>query len=116
MSDQSSNDGPAVLSRRDFVRSLATTSLAVGVGTRAWTAETKSGDMLYRTLGRTGEKISALGLGGFHIGVPREEQEGIQLIRTAVDRGITFLDNCWDYLNGTSEVRKIGRASCRERV
>ena len=57
-------------------------------------ADTRSGDMLYRTLGRTGEKVSAIGLGGYHIGVPKQEQEGIRLVRTAVDRGITFLDNC----------------------
>jgi aryl-alcohol dehydrogenase-like predicted oxidoreductase len=65
--------------------------------------------MLYRTLGQTGERISAIGLGGFHIGVPRDEQEGIRLIRSAIDRGITFMDNCWDYLNGTSEIR-MGKA------
>ena len=51
------------------------------------------GDMRYRTLGRTGEKVSAIGLGGFHIGVQQDEQDSIQIIRTAIDRGITFLDN-----------------------
>jgi predicted aldo/keto reductase-like oxidoreductase len=74
--------------------------------------------MLYRTLGATGERISALGLGGYHIGVPRDEQEGVRLIRTAIDRGITFMDNCWDYLEGTSEVRmgKALRDGYRNRV
>ena len=65
--------------------------------------------MLYRPLGRTGEKISALGLGGFHIGIPPEEAEGVRLIRSAIDRGVTFLDNCWDYNGGDSEVR-MGKA------
>ncbi len=97
------------LSRREFVRSLAATGLAVGVGAQAWTAEIRSGDMLYRTLGRTGEKISAIGLGGYHISVPRDEPEGLRLIRSAIDRGITFMDNCWDYLNGVSEIR-MGKA------
>lgn len=71
--------------------------------------ETRQGDMIYRTLGNTGEKISALGVGGFHIGVPRDEQEGIRLIRSAIDRGINFMDNCWDYHDGGSEIR-MGKA------
>jgi aryl-alcohol dehydrogenase-like predicted oxidoreductase len=105
----SSNNCPSGLSRREFVRSLMTTGLAVGVGAHTWAAESKSGDMLYRTLGRTGEKVSAIGLGGYHIGIPRDEPEGIRLIRSAIDRGITFLDNCWDYHDGGSEVR-MGKA------
>jgi aryl-alcohol dehydrogenase-like predicted oxidoreductase len=104
-----SNENVNGLNRRDFVRSLATTGLAVGVGAPAWAAETKSGDMLYRTLGSTGAKVSAIGLGGYHIGVPRDEQEGIRLIRSAIDQGITFMDNCWDYHDGGSEVR-MGKA------
>jgi aryl-alcohol dehydrogenase-like predicted oxidoreductase len=66
--------------------------------------------MIYRTLGRTGERVSAIGLGGYHIGHPElEEQESIRLIRQAIDRGITFMDNCWDYNGGVSEVR-MGKA------
>jgi aryl-alcohol dehydrogenase-like predicted oxidoreductase len=65
--------------------------------------------MPYRTLGRSNEKISAIGLGGFHIGQPKDEQEGIRLIRTAIDRGINFMDNSWDYHNGGSESR-MGQA------
>src|SRR5438093_4347131 len=82
------------LTRREFVHSVAVAGIAVGVATGSWAAETKTGDMIYRTLGRTGEKISAIGLGGFHIGVPSDEQEGVRIIRSAVDRGITFMDNC----------------------
>ena len=67
-------------------------------------AQTRSGDMIYRALGRTGERVSAIGLGGYHMAVPHEEQEGIRIVRTAVDNGITFLDNCWDYHDGKSEV------------
>jgi aryl-alcohol dehydrogenase-like predicted oxidoreductase len=100
------------------MQSIAATGIAVGVGTPAWSAETKSGGMIYRTLGRTGEKVSAIGLGGFHIGVPRDEQESIRLIRSAIDQGITFMDNCWDYHDGDSEVRmgKALRDGYRERV
>ena len=60
--------------------------------------------MLYRTLGRTGERVSAVGLGGAHIGRPRDEKDGIRIVRSAIDRGITFLDNCWDYSDGKCEV------------
>lgn len=60
--------------------------------------------MLYRILGGTGEKISAIGVGGFHIGSLPTKEESIRLMRTAIDRGVTFMDNCWDYHNGKSEV------------
>jgi aryl-alcohol dehydrogenase-like predicted oxidoreductase len=65
--------------------------------------------MLYRPLGRTGVSVSAIGLGGYHIGTPPEEQDGIRIIRSAIDRGVTFMDNCWDYHDGGSEVR-MGKA------
>ena len=69
-----------------------------------------SGTMIYRTLGRTGEKVSVLGLGGFHIGKPElSEQDSIRIIRTALDRGLNFLDNSWDYNGGQSEIR-VGKA------
>ena len=58
------------------------------------------GEMIYRTLGSTGEKISALGMGGFHLSKPKTDDEAIKLVRTAIDRGITFMDNCWDYADG----------------
>ena len=67
---------------------------------------TRKGDMLYRTLGKTGEQVSLIGLGGFHIGKQKDERESIKLIRSAIDRGITFLDNSWDYNEGQSEIRE----------
>jgi aryl-alcohol dehydrogenase-like predicted oxidoreductase len=73
-------------------------------------AGTRKGDMLYRTLGSTGQQVSAIGLGGFHIAQHGlSEQESIRLIRAAIDRGITFMDNSWDYNDGQSEVR-MGKA------
>jgi predicted aldo/keto reductase-like oxidoreductase len=100
----------ARFTRREFVRFTAATTAAVGAGAYSWAAEKPNNrDMVYRTLGRTGEKVSALGLGGYHIGVPKEEEEGIRIIRTAIDRGITFMDNCWDYHDGGSEIR-MGKA------
>jgi aryl-alcohol dehydrogenase-like predicted oxidoreductase len=65
--------------------------------------------MLYRELGTTGEQVSVIGLGGYHIGKQADPEESIRLIRAAIDRGITFLDNCWDYNDGLSEVR-MGQA------
>ena len=65
--------------------------------------------MPMRTLGRTGVKVSMLGLGGFHIGMPQEDKEAVRIVRAAIDRGITFLDNCWDYNDGKSEER-MGKA------
>ena len=62
------------------------------------------GEMLYRELGSTGEKISAIGMGGSHLAKPAITQaEATRLIHQAVDRGITFMDNCWDYNDGRSE-------------
>lgn len=70
---------------------------------------TRRGDMPYRALGGTGEQVSLIGLGGFHIGKQQDERESIRLIRTAIDRGINFMDNCWDYHDGVSEIR-MGKA------
>lgn len=72
-------------------------------------ATTLEGEMIYRTLGATGEKVSAIGLGGFHVSKPKTDDEAIKLIRTAIDRGMTFMDNCWDYADGVSEIR-MGKA------
>ncbi len=83
---------------------VAGLTFAAAVANNLMAAETRRGDMIYRTLGKTGERVSAIGLGGYHIGVPTEERDGLKLVRTAVDRGITFLDNCWDYHDGKSEV------------
>src|SRR6266849_6724357 len=66
--------------------------------------------MIYRTLGSTGEKVSAIGVGGWHLGLGHvNEQLAIRIVRSAIDRGINFLDNCWDYNEGASETR-MGKA------
>jgi aryl-alcohol dehydrogenase-like predicted oxidoreductase len=68
------------------------------------------GEMPYRTLGRTGEGVSAIGLGGWHLGLKNvDEQLSVRIVRHAVDRGINFLDNSWDYNDGASEIR-MGKA------
>lgn len=91
------------LHRRQFISSLAA-ALPLATGLQA---ETRDG-VIYRRFGWTEERISAIGLGGYHIGVPSED-EGIRIIRTALDRGINFLDNSWDYHDGGSEIR-MGKA------
>lgn len=73
-------------------------------------AERSDNEMIYRTLGRTDERVFIIGLSGFHIGQPSiSEHESIQLIRQVIDHGINFMDNCWDYNEGASEVR-MGKA------
>src|ERR1051325_8543227 len=67
-------------------------------------------EMPYRTLGSTKERVSAVGLGGWHLGLKTvNEQLSIRIVRGAIDRGINFMDNCWDYNNGASEIR-MGKA------
>src|SRR3954454_15180124 len=85
--------------RREFLGTIMGLAAA-----QVLAGQTRSGDMIYRPLGKTGERVSVIGLGGSHIGRPKEEQEGIRIIRTAIDRGINFMDNCWDYANGKCEV------------
>ncbi len=64
----------------------------------------------YRPLGATGEKVSLVGLGGFHLGLPHvEEADAIRIVRSALDQGVNFLDNAWDYNEGRSEIR-VGKA------
>jgi predicted aldo/keto reductase-like oxidoreductase len=64
----------------------------------------------YRILGHTGERVSAIGLGGWHLGLPTvDEQLSIRIVRTAIDRGVNFMDNSWDYNGGASELR-MGKA------
>jgi aryl-alcohol dehydrogenase-like predicted oxidoreductase len=66
--------------------------------------------MTYRTLGRTGERVSSVGVGGWHLALPRvDEPLALRIVREAVDRGINFMDNCWDYNDGESE-RRMGKA------
>ncbi len=76
-------------------------------------------DMPTRALGRTGETVSAIGLGGWHLALPHvDEPLSLRIVRTAIDHGITFMDNSWDYNDGQSELRmgKALRDGYRDRV
>ena len=106
------------MERRDFLKTAAVAGMA-GAATSMGAQTSPAGhgpvsrpmspDMQYRDLGRTGEKVSAIGLGGYHIGKQADPAESVRLVRAAIDRGITFMDNCWDYNDGISEVR-MGQA------
>jgi aryl-alcohol dehydrogenase-like predicted oxidoreductase len=104
------------MDRRNFLKT-ATVAAAGSVATAgaqstpssAATRRPESPNMIYRELGRTGERVSAIGMGGYHIGKQQDPDESIRLLRAAIDRGITFMDNCWDYNGGISEVR-MGQA------
>lgn len=108
------------MERRVFLKSAVAASaitagagaagaIASPAGSPAPVARAESPNMLYRELGKTGERVSAIGLGGAHIGTQPDPADAIRIVRTAIDRGITFLDNCWDYADGLAEVR-MGQA------
>ena len=83
--------------------------ISVRIDRPAWGADTKNNVPL-RTLGHTGEKVSMVGIGGYHLARPGVDlEESIRIVRTAIDQGINFLDNCWDYNGGESELR-MGKA------
>jgi predicted aldo/keto reductase-like oxidoreductase len=94
--------------RRRFLEVAAATMMSASLGEPTF-AETRN-RIPYRILGRTGEKVSAIGIGGYHLGRPGlEADESIRIVRSALDEGINFLDNCWDYNGGESEIR-MGKA------
>jgi uncharacterized protein len=95
-------------SRREFVGMAAASLLMAGRLSGSTENDRKNG-IPYRTLGRAGEKITVIGLGGYHLGKQSDPEESIRIIRTGLDEGINFLDNCWDYNGGESEVR-MGKA------
>jgi aryl-alcohol dehydrogenase-like predicted oxidoreductase len=106
LSAASPNHDPATsgISRRGFLGFAAASILLAGASKDALRAESRNG-IPYRTLGHTGEKVSVVGLGGYHLGKQADPQESIRIIRTGLDEGINFLDNCWDYNGGESEIR-----------
>src|SRR5215467_11500906 len=99
----------SVLTRRELIEMSVGAAVLTGLGSSASAAESKE-EVPRRTLGRTGEKISMVAIGGFHLGKPElSEPESVRITRTAIDNGINFLDNCWDYNGGQSEIR-MGKA------
>lgn len=109
--DSQSASPDSGVTRREFLGASAVGAVIAGLAPLAGAATVeRQGDMIYRTLGRTGEKVSAIGLGGWHVGYSGISDDlAIRIVRTALDSGITFLDNCWDYNGGQSEIR-MGKA------
>jgi predicted aldo/keto reductase-like oxidoreductase len=104
------------MNRRNFLKTATVAAAgsvaaagAQSIQSSPATPRPESPNMIYRELGRTGERVSAIGIGGYHLGKQQNPDESIRLLRTAIDRGITFMDNCWDYNGGISEVR-MGQA------
>src|ERR1700730_12994143 len=96
------------MDRRDFLKKSAAVSFAASLHPQSSRAAEQP--VPRRTLGRTGEKGSMVGIGGYHRGaLSVEDREAIRIIRPALDNGVNFLDNCWDYTNGLSEER-MGKA------
>jgi predicted aldo/keto reductase-like oxidoreductase len=91
------------LNRRVFARNIS--GMALGITISPWTLKTRKGNEIQkRVLGRTGEKVSILTTGGFHLGVETlAEEESIRMIRTSIDEGVNFMDNAWVYQEGRSE-------------
>jgi len=99
------------MDRREVLGALTGLALAgrSPAETRSFPSTVSDSGMIYRSFGRTSERVSAIGLGGLHIGVQSDPQESIRIVRFAIDHGITFMDNCWDYNKGESE-RRMGQA------
>ena len=112
------------MERRNFIKSAAAAGIAAASQSGRAQTETNSPtsreapikrpenpEMQYRELGTTGERVSVIGMGGFHLAkdASTTAQDAIRLVRSASDQGITFFDNCWDYNDGISEVR-MGQA------
>ncbi len=100
------------MTRRDFLRLALAATVApavgcAGAGTGGMAAST---GVARRKLGSTGEAVSVVGVGGWHMArAGLSEEDSVRIVRTAIDAGITFLDNCWDYNDGESE-RRMGKA------
>ncbi len=108
--------------RREFLHVSAAGVAAVGAGEiNLFASTTNDGGVPQRRLGRTGERVSLMALGGHACTNPKklEERESLRLIRRAVDEGITFMDNCWDYHDGVAEERMglaLAEGGRREKV
>src|SRR5690606_15758149 len=100
---------PTHPSRRDFMKGSLATLAAAGMAHHAFAQSTNEAGIPTRPLGKTGVQVSILGLGGHHIGQIKDDQESIDFIRYAIDNGVTFLDNAWEYHDGRSE-DLMGRA------
>src|SRR5277367_5132259 len=112
MTDEESID-EKIFSRRSFVKGSAAVSAALAARTRFTSAKekppmaqgTSNNTVAHRPLGKTGANVSIIGIGGYHLGSTKDQTEANELVARALDAGINFFDNCWDYHDGLSEER-----------
>ncbi len=99
------NQHPSHHSRREFLKktTIGASALAIGNDLIAQTTRWEETGLPTRPLGKTGENVSIICLGGWHIGAVPDQQEAIRMMHMAIDEGLTFFDNAWDYHNGGSE-------------
>jgi uncharacterized protein len=100
------------ISRRDFVKGASVLTAATvnsrtfsGRASEAPPQGNSAGMVPKRPLGKTGAQVSAIGVGGYHLGATRDQKEANELVSRALDAGINFFDNAWDYHDGMSEER-----------
>jgi aryl-alcohol dehydrogenase-like predicted oxidoreductase len=93
------------MDRREFMKKATRTASAAALAQQviAQTTSASATGLPQRVLGRTGEKVSIICLGGWHIGAVKDDNEAIRIMHTAIDEGLTFFDNAWDYHDGHSE-------------
>jgi predicted aldo/keto reductase-like oxidoreductase len=100
-------------SRRSFFRTMFGSAMTAALAQQALAQQPSSAGLPTRKLGRTNEQVSILCLGGWHIGAVQDKAEAVRIMHAAVDDGMTFFDNCWDYHNGGAE-EIMGRALAQE--
>jgi predicted aldo/keto reductase-like oxidoreductase len=88
---------------------MAAASLVMAGRLSGFAESDRKNGIPYRPLGHTGERVSLIGLGGYHLTRQSDQEESGRIIRTGIDEGINFLDNCWDCNGGESEIR-VGKA------
>ena len=104
---------PLDATRRSFFQGMFGSAAAVAMAQQALAQQDGPNGLPTRRLGRTNEQVSILCLGGWHIGAVENKDEAVRMMHAAIDEGMTFFDNAWDYHDGGS--RKSWGAPCRTR-
>lgn len=105
--------------RRSFFQGMFGSAAAVAMAQQALAQQESPNGLPTRRLGRTNEQVSILCLGGWHIGAVEDKDEAIKIMHAAIDEGMTFFDNAWDYHDGGSEElmgRALSESSRRDKV
>jgi predicted aldo/keto reductase-like oxidoreductase len=89
-------------SRREFMKEASAITLLAQQVIAQTSSATATG-LPTRVLGRTQVRVPIIGLGGWHIGSVKDEKEALRIMHAAMDEGLTFFDNAWDYQDGHAE-------------